>query len=412
MSYDFYTEFWDNEKINSFIREYMEDVWNKIWGESSIQFKNKEKKFQDKIIPNLINKLYYELVEVSWENSTVTYANFLKGIELYFEKHLEEWNKWAEERLNKSYRGGNYSPSLPGGIVKDTYRENLKEYKISQDLISSFNFCSLKNKREPLFSILISITFTLKRPYLSRDDEEFYVIDNPVCKDKVFKVPYIRPSSWKGKLRWVACKRFLDKFLENNSSINWKKERAKIVRLFGNEKNNVTEWLNRTISSKLKRKEKEIEKEFEGYLKEKYNIFEGNRRGRLQFYPTFLNQIGLDIIAPHDRKTKTVTNPINLETSPEGAEGNFSLLYFPFDLIGKDEQEVKEQKAKDIRTLAKAIPAMLTKYGIGAKTTAGYGVAHDSFDFEIFHKKEEKEGISGSGKKDFKKKLKEIIDNE
>jgi len=304
--------------------------------------------------------------------------------------------KWARE--NK------YSTWIKNEYEKDVINGELDLLKKLQMNESS----TLKNE----FSYLIKITFNLKKPYLSRDDEEFYIIDNPVCKDKIFKVPYIRPSSWKGKLRWVACKQFLDDFFENISSMDWKKERAKIVRLFGNEKNNVKEWLNRTISSELKIKKEKIEKEFEGYLKKKYNISEGNRRGRLQFYPTFLNQIGLDIIAPHDRKTKAVTNPITLETSPEGAGGDFSLLYFSFDLIGEDEQEVKEQRKEDIKTLAKAIPNMLTKYGIGAKTTAGYGVVREDFDFEIFHTKDGKEKISGKGKEEFKDKLKGIINNE
>lgn len=29
------------------------------------------------------------------------------------------------------------------------------------------------------------------------------------------------------------------------------------------------------------------------------------RRGRLRFYPAFFNKIGLDVINPHDRKTKS-----------------------------------------------------------------------------------------------------------
>jgi len=52
----------------------------------------------------------------------------------------------------------------------------------------------------PPYTLGIEIPFTLARPYLSRDDDAFYIIDNPVRRDKVFKVPYIAPTSWKGSL--------------------------------------------------------------------------------------------------------------------------------------------------------------------------------------------------------------------
>jgi hypothetical protein len=53
-------------------------------------------------------------------------------------------------------------------------------------------------------------------------------------------------------------------------------------------------------------------------------------------------------------------------------------------LLGKDEKEVKEEIAQDLEILKEAIPAMLTKYGFGAKTTAGYGVIEDKVEFQIF----------------------------
>jgi len=52
------------------------------------------------------------------------------------------------------------------------------------------------------------------------------------------------------------------------------------------------------------------------------------------------------------------------------------LLYFPFDLLGRAEEDAKEEVKQDLEVLKEAIPAMLTKYGFGAKTTAGYGIAN------------------------------------
>ncbi len=179
----------------------------------------------------------------------------------------------------------------------------------------------------PRYSTLTKIKFKLKKPYISGDDEEFYIMDNPVSKEKVFKIPYIRPSSWKGALRHVVRGR-----LEISKSI--------VERLFGNEKEN-----------------------------EELNV-----RGRLQFYPTFFNKIGLDVINPHDRKTKTGKNPILYEVVPDEASGTFSLLYVPFDLIG-NEKELKNQVREDLEIISNAVEKLLTFYGFSAKKTSGYGIA-------------------------------------
>ena len=220
-------------------------------------------------------------------------------------------------------------------------------------------------------SILLKIAFTLKKPYISQDDEEFYIIDNPICKDKVFKVPLVRASSWKGALRWVSMKiRLIDS--DSKSKEYYVQERIKLLRLFGNEKD--SKFLDDLFRQKLGEEEgKEAIRQFEEKAKN-YASKEGNRGGRLIFYPTFLDLIGLDIIAPHDRETRTVKVPIQFEVAPENAKGTFSLLYFPFDLISEEGERVKKEVKEDLEVLKEAIPTMLTKYGFGAKTTSGYGV--------------------------------------
>ena len=52
----------------------------------------------------------------------------------------------------------------------------------------------------PVYSLALAFTFRLERPYLSRDDDAFYIIDNPVRKEKIFKLPMVAPTSWKGSL--------------------------------------------------------------------------------------------------------------------------------------------------------------------------------------------------------------------
>ncbi len=188
----------------------------------------------------------------------------------------------------------------------------------------------------PLYSFFLQFTFTLATPYISKDDEVFYICDNPVRKDKVFKVPMVSGSNWKGNLRWVMRKNA--GLIDENPKA---KDSKQIIRLFGNEKGN--------------------EKKF--------------RRGRLNFYSTFFNKISLEVINPHDRKTKAGTKPIYIESVPEGATGVLSLLYVPFDLMGNpDAEKVRGEVAKDLRLICKAIRNMMLTYGFSAKKSSGFGI--------------------------------------
>ncbi|MEJ5203587.1 MAG: RAMP superfamily CRISPR-associated protein, partial [Anaerolineales bacterium] len=153
----------------------------------------------------------------------------------------------------------------------------------------------------PLSSWFIQFTFTLAKPYLSKDDNPFYIIDNPIIRDKVFGLPMVRSTSWKGNLYSALWQTGHDK-----------EDDEQMQRLFGETRGE-----------------------------------EGGQAGRLYFYPTFFTQTGLEIINPHDRKRRVGKNPILFECVPDGARGTFSLLYVPFDLIGQDEAEIRRQAAKD-----------------------------------------------------------------
>lgn len=211
---------------------------------------------------------------------------------------------------------------------------------------------------------------------------------------------------------------FLDKLPSNKKRAF--EERAKLIRLFGNEKDNVEEYLDNIFNEKYQpdNPEKKTSEEFLDYIVKKgYVGKEGNGRGRLIFYPTFFDQIGLDVIAPHDRETKTpARGPIYFETVPENRSGVFSLLYFPFDLVGNDEK-LRKEAPKDLEILKEAIPAMLTKYGFGAKTTAGYGVIEDKVKFQILPKMKSEETDKHFGDKERSKFIQKInsvkgVDNE
>ncbi len=267
--------------------------------------------------------------------------------------HIRNWNQYTILKCTKIGDDKNYKKS-----IQRFYKRN----QIKPQWIYTQWFIP----EVPTFdkSIVIKIDFKLKKHYISKDDEEFWPKDNPICRDKIFKIPLVRASTWKGTLSWVAYKQFLDKFDKSS----WKNDRLRLSKLFGNEKENITYWLDQTIAEKLNKNIREVRKEFEKRL------YGENRKGRLSFYPTFFDEIGLDVIAPHDRKTRTVTKPILFETVPAMTKGEFYLLYFPFDVIN-DKKRMKEETLEDFKILTESIPAMFEKYGFGAKTSSGYGVA-------------------------------------
>ena len=178
----------------------------------------------------------------------------------------------------------------------------------------------------PSGSFSVQLTFALRRPYLSLDEQSFYVIENPVRRDHVFGVPMVAPSSWKGCLR-AALREIAP-------------ERA--VWLCGHEKGS-----------------------------------EDFRAGRLQFFPTFFHRVSLDMLNPHDRERRVGVNIILLEMVPIGTSGTFTLIYVPFDLVGDEEERMPREVGEDLVATAKALRLVFTERGFGAKTSAGFGVARE-----------------------------------
>ncbi|MCC7130141.1 MAG: hypothetical protein B6D39_00320 [Anaerolineae bacterium UTCFX2] len=181
----------------------------------------------------------------------------------------------------------------------------------------------------PFGSFWLQFTFKLLKPYISKDDNPFYIIDNPIVRDKVFRLPMVRPTSWKGSLYSALRQQGHDK-----------QQDEQMHRLFG-----------------------DIRSEDRG------------QAGRLFFYPTFFTQTSLEIINPHDRERRIGKNPILFESIPANAEGTFSLLYVPFDLIGKAENEIRRQIFADLQLVTAGLEALFTVYGFGAKTSSGFGLA-------------------------------------
>ncbi|MDM8526687.1 hypothetical protein QUF58_00630 [Anaerolineales bacterium HSG24] len=182
----------------------------------------------------------------------------------------------------------------------------------------------------PLLSFFIQFRFTLTRPFYSRDDDQFYIHENPVMKENVFKVPMVRPSSWKGTLRGTATK----------------------------------------VAAKYPK----LVNELFGYARGDDDSEDPGQRSRLIFYPTFFDAIDLDMINPHSRRTKAGTVPITLEVVPPGATGYFTLVYVPFNLIGLGEKVIRTRLAGDMLITVQTIERTMCRYGFSAKRNRGYGL--------------------------------------
>jgi len=193
------------------------------------------------------------------------------------------------------------------------------------------------------YSFVVQFRFTLAQPYISRDEANFYIIDNPVRKDKIFGLPYVAPTSWKGSLRAALYK------------MGQQAKDAQVKRLFGNDK----------------------EVEEPGDL----------QAGRLYFFPTFFTQKSLEIINPHDRSRQVGKNPILIESVPIGAEGVFTLLYLPFNSpADKDTKSLVEQVTEDLELVVEALQKMLCEYGFGAKTSSGFGLVSEKIKGNLYTK--------------------------
>ncbi len=120
----------------------------------------------------------------------------------------------------------------------------------------------------PRYTFFLSIPFKLATPYLSHDDDLFHICDNPIKKEKIFNVPMVS-GTWKGCLRSSVMPK---DYSSRQKSIGSPYPEEM---LFGNDKG----------------EEKDLHK------------------GRLYFFPTFFNEISLEVINPHDRKSKSRQEP-------------------------------------------------------------------------------------------------------
>jgi len=258
-------------------------------------------------------------------------------------------------------------------------------------------------KKLPPYSFALTAEIKLNAPYFSRDDDNFYLVDNPVLKEQVFKIPMVRGSGWKGALA-AAAKELVSEDLSSFLPF------ARIWGLGSSEYRNLLESLKDEDPEKLKTRvislslfelglklDKDdincINKKPQEFLKKlSENLTAKNvksktllpylqpHKGRAIFYPTFFNKISYEVINPHDRQKRAGINPIFYEIVPEGAAGRLQVIYIPHDALLTEDQVLKEQVNRDLSFLCRTIEKT-AEQGIGAKTKLGWG------RFELLDKK-------------------------
>lgn len=185
----------------------------------------------------------------------------------------------------------------------------------------------------PNGSWLLSMCFTLARPFTSKSESAFHPyegqheIQNPIARDHLTGLPLVTPTTWKGHFRFAARMVSMPETM--------------IHRLFGE-----------TLGD------------------------EGGRAGRLHFFPTFFTaDAQREVITPLKRSTRTPAHgPISIEVVPSGSTGTFCLLYLSHP---KGPEWAPSQIADDLDAIAPALKAMFLDYGFSAKKTAGWGVVED-----------------------------------
>ncbi|MCW6034760.1 hypothetical protein K4A83_00515 [Spirulina subsalsa FACHB-351] len=284
-----------------------------------------------------------------------------------------------------------YSATKDSWLQKAMFAKDKKQYlsqwrdkyeKIDTDLdFNQFEF--IPNSSDilvnlPALSFMLRVPFKLQKPYLSKDDRTFHILDNPVRKDKVFQVPMVAPSSWKGALQMAMFQQFAEWWCSLDEQVKtqhqYKKEfvakRISIGRIFGTEKGFEID-LKKCESYLDNLGDQKLAIWYKRYVR-RYVSPTGFFSGRLYFYPTFFDKLSLEVINPHDRKKGTsARGPIYLECVPKDAKGEFVVLYVPLGKV--DEPQVFQ----DLELLVQGIKAMLTVYGFGAKTSSGFGVVDD-----------------------------------
>jgi hypothetical protein len=204
----------------------------------------------------------------------------------------------------------------------------------------------------PSYSATLSLKFRLLTPLLTRDDNPFYLFDNPVRKDPIFGLPHLSAAGVKGlaadayqrafpgSVPWKQ--RVGENAKDAERTLHFRREDPYALRLFGLADDGADDGGN------------------------------GAAAGRVHFSPIWFNHVQYLVMNPQDPATGKGTQPIQFEAiAPTQANGRpveaeLQLFYFN---PGEAEATVRADLARFLASLASWWPV----FGLGAKRLAGYG---------------------------------------
>jgi CRISPR-associated protein Cmr2 len=216
------------------------------------------------------------------------------------------------------------------GLTKDSAKGSRIDEERFKEKVCDFSNVGFGTKdiaKLPADSFALEVKFEFVTPYVSKDDMGTAEEHSPIVKDWVYQVPMVRPTTWKGRLRFSAAQQSQDHQL--------------IKHLFGP-------------------------------LKESVESLEG----RLHFYPTFFpsaakgqKYAGTEVLNPHSRLTRRgrKEGPVTLQCVNPGAIGILCLLY-----LAPAEPEIDQAAIR--KSVVSWVREMIEFHGIGGKTLKGFGL--------------------------------------
>lgn len=204
----------------------------------------------------------------------------------------------------------------------------------------------------PEFSAAITLQFQLLAPLLTRDDDPFYLFDNPVRKDHIFGAPHLAAASLKG----LAADAFQRGFPHEESwtalgdkdqtrTMRYRRDNSMAERLFGNASDDPDAF--------------------------------ASQAGRLHFSPVWFSHVEYLVMNPTRNDGSGIgTLPIHFEAvapiDERGKPTRADISFFYFNPAGAKNADEATARA-DLACLVGALAAWWPTLGLGAKRLAGYG---------------------------------------
>jgi hypothetical protein len=204
----------------------------------------------------------------------------------------------------------------------------------------------------PPFSAAVTLRFRLLTPLLTRDDDPFYLFDNPVRKDHVYGVPFLAAASLKGlaadafqrgfphELPWTGLGKD-----DQVRTMRYRQDTAAAKRLFGIASDDPAQL--------------------------------ASEAGRLHFSPLWFSHVQYLVMNPTRTDGSGIgTQPIQFEAvapvTEKGKPVQAEINFFYFNPAGAKDSDEATARA-DLACFVGALAAWWPALGLGAKRLAGYG---------------------------------------